>query len=708
MKTQMNIPVKQIEYIQIYDDQFVSKSPSGTIYNAIHADTSQPLIVKVIRKDRSVQDPSFFDNLKREKFLIQTIKSKNIFPYLDFLETESSFYLVTEHTSGLSLKDFIKNQTPMNEATILRYFLQILNGYSEFYKLNTSHMNISPNTVHYDLTDKTLKLTPFYFAKSSQFKKHINPLNGFMAPEFLLKPETALNCACDVWSLGAVLFFIAFKENPIKGEDIKEIIFNMDLLLNDLVGHSIKSDNRKFSIEFKNFIEGFLKKTPEARLKFDQMITHPCLLNHKEAFEKFLISTVKAKYGKIKGENNKYPPEILTILSSMVENNNSIFKGKNLKTLEKFDSELAEACNFLRLYNECSPKFLGNWIEASTNPRLHPHSAAIDLKPSSVVFNKPNLLQRGATIGDIPVIDEEEEAEISSPKHKIEKKKIEMRDRRKTMQPISNKLGSLIKTEDEGDNMDLSEKDAIKAIIPKYFNELDSFNYYFEIFLQLKDIEKDFKEEVLLVRFAIMKFLIFRYQLFEKKLTEKENIFALPFWTEIMIKTKDYNKILEILLAKRQEKEKWNQIYADLGEETEKMMIKICKNRELKENFTDGEKHFLEREVSLNRILFSANDFKLALQGIFIKLLKSIRVKDEELKKAKAKQNQNFYKIGIQILKLIEITNFLGFDKFDIKSKYVFRNMRQNFTDIKSDFIELTFMKEIEGLMKKLPIKLKK
>lgn len=696
----MSAILKQVKNVLIYD-QILDITPSGTIYKGKHTEGT-PLLVKLVSKDRAIKDPNFLANFKKEGFIVQTIKSTNVFKFSELIETASSFYIVCHHTSGPCLEELINKEKPLNEPTILTYFMQILNGYSEFYKVNTPHLNLNPKTIHYDQADKTLKITPFYLPKSGQYKKNPKEVHSFMAPEFLDDPETSFNYSSDIWSLGAVLFFIAFQNAPIKGESKKEIFFNIGLLLKDVVSYVLKDDNRKFTKDFQNFIEGFLQKTPESRLTPNQMINHPCLVNQKETFEKYLINKVNEKYTFMKKSSGKYTTEEIKQIKSMVDNVDMLFKEKNLKFLETMDNEAGLACNYIRLYNNCWSVYEGNWIEKSSSSYLPiPNSANLNNKNNQ--FEKPKLIPRGATLGDIPIIDEETEEDLESVKNTPSKAQDyktmkENKDEKARTMTKAKSMVPLFRAETFNiNNFEMSEEEAQKSIIPKYYNEIDFYNFLYELFLEMKDLEKEFKEEILICRFSIIKYIVFRFQLLEKKVFDKANIFALPAW-EHLITTKEYLKVMEII-PQKQEKQKWLTYYDDLSDEIEKYLDDLYKKGELG-RFTPQEKHFLQRERLLHVVMFYANEFSDTLRSTLVKLMKKIRDKHEDLLKIQKKINPKAFKIGLVILKVLLINKLVGFDKFDKKMAFNFKEIRNSLSELKNEDIEKYFMQGSEGLFK--------
>ncbi len=58
--------------------------------------------MKVIDKKKALQDPYVAKNFRREAKLLQMLRHPNILQLLEVIETENSYYLITELCSGAS------------------------------------------------------------------------------------------------------------------------------------------------------------------------------------------------------------------------------------------------------------------------------------------------------------------------------------------------------------------------------------------------------------------------------------------------------------------------------------------------------------------------------------------------------------------------------------------------------------------------------
>ncbi len=64
--------------------------------------------MKIIDKKKAQQDPYVAKNFRREAKLLQLVRHPNILQLLEVIETDSSFYLITELCSGMGLNDFMR------------------------------------------------------------------------------------------------------------------------------------------------------------------------------------------------------------------------------------------------------------------------------------------------------------------------------------------------------------------------------------------------------------------------------------------------------------------------------------------------------------------------------------------------------------------------------------------------------------------------
>ena len=115
--------------------------------------------MKVIDKKKAMQDPYVAKNFKREAKLLQMVRHPNILQLLEVIETESSFYLITELCTGMGhcklvlmskeiaadqciggeLMRYIYKKGQLDEAETRKFMRQIVSAVDHMHKAGIIH-----------------------------------------------------------------------------------------------------------------------------------------------------------------------------------------------------------------------------------------------------------------------------------------------------------------------------------------------------------------------------------------------------------------------------------------------------------------------------------------------------------------------------------------------------------------------------------------
>ena len=93
----------------------------------------------MIDKKKARKDPYVRRNLRREGKLLQMVRHKNIVQLFEVMETENSYYLVTELCKGGDLMDRICNRRRLEEKETRRYIRQIISAIDHLHKAGVIH-----------------------------------------------------------------------------------------------------------------------------------------------------------------------------------------------------------------------------------------------------------------------------------------------------------------------------------------------------------------------------------------------------------------------------------------------------------------------------------------------------------------------------------------------------------------------------------------
>ena len=248
-------------------------------------------------------------NKLKEIYFQQKLHHKNITSLYGYYEFKENSCIAMDYAKYGDLENFQKTIIPNKNIseTLLAFFaLQILEGLLYCHQNKVIHMDIKQqNILIYD--DLNIKITDFSVSQSYDHlqsgDKFQLPLFGtvlYMSPEVLclMKIDVDELNKTDIFSLGVVLYNLAFKSFPYKWEvsDRKNFISILKKLLKNEL--SIPNDSN-YSNLFKNFIKGLLDKDIKCRLSICQALNDPwisaarLILKEKEKIydlDKFLIN----------------------------------------------------------------------------------------------------------------------------------------------------------------------------------------------------------------------------------------------------------------------------------------------------------------------------------------------------------------------------------------------------------------------------------
>ena len=97
------------------------------------------MAVKVIDKKKAKEDAYVRKNLRREGKLLQMVRHPNIIKLYEVMETENSYYLVTELCEGGDLMDHICSKKHLDEKETRKCMRQVISAMDYLHKAGILH-----------------------------------------------------------------------------------------------------------------------------------------------------------------------------------------------------------------------------------------------------------------------------------------------------------------------------------------------------------------------------------------------------------------------------------------------------------------------------------------------------------------------------------------------------------------------------------------
>lgn len=213
----------------------LGKGGMGEVYLAEHQMMKRPCAVKIIRPSNQ-NDPRAIARFEREVRATARLSHWNTIEIFDYGRTDDgTFYYVMEYLPGLALGELVDRFGPMPAARVIHLLRQTCDALGEAHAKGLVHRDIKPGNVFaaqrggvYDVA----KLLDFGLAKpvlepmSPQLTQEgfITGSPLFMSPE-QATGESTPDGRSDIYSLGAVAYFLLTGAPPFQGDNAMRVIF---------------------------------------------------------------------------------------------------------------------------------------------------------------------------------------------------------------------------------------------------------------------------------------------------------------------------------------------------------------------------------------------------------------------------------------------------------------------------------------------------
>ncbi len=201
----------------------------GEVYLAEHQLLKRPCALKLIRVG-SESSPKALERFEREVRLTATLSHPNTVEIYDYGRTEDgTYYYVMEYLRGLSLADLVERHGPLPPGRAVYLLRQVCLSLREAHAAGLIHRDIKPSNIFASRRggmDDVAKLFDFGLVLSlakggdprvtGEGRIFGTPL--FMSPE-QATGERDLDGRCDIYSLGAVAYYLLTGRPPFRGED---------------------------------------------------------------------------------------------------------------------------------------------------------------------------------------------------------------------------------------------------------------------------------------------------------------------------------------------------------------------------------------------------------------------------------------------------------------------------------------------------------
>ena len=261
----------------------------GVVRECIDRNTGERLAIKSICKSRVGR----VEVLRREVLLLREVSHPNIISLVDVYEDEKYIHLITELCKGGELFDRIIAKMKSNEghfferdaAVMIHSIIDAIRYCHD--ERQIVHRDLKPENLLFKTKadDSEIKIVDFGLSRHDNVGSCVDGVMKtkvgtpyYVAPEVLNRKYTK---ACDMWSIGVIVYILLCGYPPFYGENDKQI--HNSIRIGQFDFPSPEWDD--VSSSAKGLISKLLIKEPNMRLTAAEALQHPWLREHVIALD---------------------------------------------------------------------------------------------------------------------------------------------------------------------------------------------------------------------------------------------------------------------------------------------------------------------------------------------------------------------------------------------------------------------------------------
>jgi WD40 repeat protein len=194
----------------------------GVVFLAEDPQLQRPVALKAM-KPALAASASARARFLREARAAASIKHDHIVTIHQVGEDRGAPFLAMEFLEGEPLDERLKREGKLPLAEALRIGREIAEGLAAAHERGLIHRDIKPGNLWLEGKRGRVKILDFGLARATDDDQHLTQSGAVLGTPAYMAPEQAhgrpVDCRCDLFSLGCVLYRLATGEPPFKGTD---------------------------------------------------------------------------------------------------------------------------------------------------------------------------------------------------------------------------------------------------------------------------------------------------------------------------------------------------------------------------------------------------------------------------------------------------------------------------------------------------------
>src|ERR671939_91081 len=193
------------------------------VYCAHDSQLGRDVALKMLHR-RFARDREFVERFRCEASAAAGLQHPNVVGVFDRGEYDGTYYIAMEYLPGRTLKDVIREESPIDQLRAIDYTIQILQAAAFAHRRGVIHRDFKPHNVIVG-PDGQLKVTDFGIARAGA--SEMTETGSIMGTAQYLSPEQAqgqrVGAASDLYSIGIILYELLAGRVPFSGDSAVSI-----------------------------------------------------------------------------------------------------------------------------------------------------------------------------------------------------------------------------------------------------------------------------------------------------------------------------------------------------------------------------------------------------------------------------------------------------------------------------------------------------
>ena len=246
--------------------EVIGEGGMAVVYSAWDIEDQIPVAIKILR-DEYLGNDEFIRRFKDESKAIAVLSHPNIVKVYDVSFGDRIQYIVMEYIDGITLKDYIEKNGPVNWKETIHFVLQILRALQHAHDKGIIHRDVKPQNIML-LEDGTIKVTDFGIARfSKNTTRSMTMTNKAIGSVHYISPEQArgepTDAKSDLYSLGVMMYEMLTGKLPFDADNAVSVAI-MQLQSDPEPPRKI---NPKIPVGLEEIIIRTMQKEPKKRYR---------------------------------------------------------------------------------------------------------------------------------------------------------------------------------------------------------------------------------------------------------------------------------------------------------------------------------------------------------------------------------------------------------------------------------------------------------